>query len=119
MKNEQKSHEKARGLLFCDTEPIVLKIWAQYKYGRVDAEILEVCRNAAYNHYLLMNIDLPWEHDPQREHPHEREFFFNWFKRELDTAGASYSIVGGKENERLKTATTVIDSLLISLSHKK
>jgi len=116
--NEQKSHEKARGFLFCDTEPIVLKIWSQHKYGHVADEILEICRTTSYHHYLLMDIDLPWEYDPQREHPHEREFFFTWFERELLASGASYSIISGKENERLKTAISVIDSLLTSLKHR-
>jgi len=111
IRNEQKSQEKARRFLFCDTEPIVLKIWSEHKYQHVAEEILEMHGWAHYDHYLLMNIDLPWVFDPLREHPDQRSYFFDWFIRELEQKNASFSIISGAEDERLKNAIEVIDRL--------
>ncbi len=111
IKNEQKKEEKARRFIFCDTEPIVLKIWSQYKYQRVAEKILEINKKAHYHHYLLMNIDLPWVFDPLREHPDRRSSFFKWFVRELEEKNAPFSIISGTENERIKNAIETIDRL--------
>jgi NadR type nicotinamide-nucleotide adenylyltransferase len=110
-KNEQTILERATRFLFCDTEPIVLKIWSAYKYQHIVSEILEIHDQARYHHYLLMNIDLPWVFDPLREHPDQRSFFFNWFVRELEEKKASFSIISGAEDERVKNAIEVIDRL--------
>ena len=110
-KKELKSLERASRYLFCDTEPIVLKIWSEYKYRHVAPEILDLHNHAHYHHYLLMNIDLPWVFDPLREHPDRRTYFFDWFVRELEQKNASFSIISGAEDERLKNAIEVIDRL--------
>jgi len=111
IENETKGHEKARRFLFCDTEPIVLKIWSKHKYQHVADEILEIHARSHYHHYLLMDIDLPWVFDPLREHPDQRSYFFNWFVRELGQKNAFFSIISGAEDERLKNAIETIDRL--------
>ncbi len=99
----------AGSFLFCDTEMLVIKIWSLYKYGRVHPSILASCNKHHYDLFLLMDIDLPWEYDPQREHPDKRKFFFEWFKRELDEQKANYRIVSGTGEQRLKNAICIID----------
>ncbi|MDZ7607958.1 MAG: ATP-binding protein [Cyclobacteriaceae bacterium] len=111
IENEKKNHEKASRFLFCDTELIVLKIWSEHKYQRIDEQILELHKQTHYHHYLLMNIDLPWVFDPLREHPDHRLYFFKWFIRELAQKNASFSIISGAEDERLKNAIEAIDRL--------
>lgn len=103
---------KARKLLVCDTNLLVTKIWAEFKYG-ICPEWLE----AEYHkrHYalcLLCNIDIPWEPDPQREHPHLREELFSVYKRKLDEQKAPYIIISGLYEARKKTAINAIDTLL-------
>jgi NadR type nicotinamide-nucleotide adenylyltransferase len=110
----QISHEKeliskANKYLFCDTELTVIKIWSEYKYGNVDPDILSEYYKTSYDLYLLMDINLPWKYDPQREHPEKREFFFDWFESELKAKQADYHVIGGSDEERFENACMVID----------
>lgn len=95
--------------IFCDTEMLVIKIWSQYKYGHVHPSILTACNEHQYDLYLLMDIDLPWEYDPQREHPDKRKFFFEWFENDLEEKKVDYGIVTGVGEQRLKNAITIIE----------
>ncbi len=90
--------------LFCDTNLIVIKIWSDHKYGFTDPWIEQELANRHYSYYLLNNTDLPWLPDPQREHPHKREYFFNVYEQYLKTNNLPYSVVSGMEKDRLHCA---------------
>ena len=102
----------ARELLFCDTDMIVLKVWSLFKYGTCDEWILERVKEHKYDLYLLCDIDLPWEEDPLREHPNRRQELFNLYIRELDALKATYHVVSGKGEKRLKSAVDAIETEL-------
>ncbi len=103
-----------RPLLFCDTELIVTKIWSMYKYNRCHPWILEQIEKNTYDLYLLCDIDLPWEPDPQREHPQLRQYFFDWYLEELESYGFQYAIIRGLKHERVKNGIEVVNSFYIS-----
>lgn len=109
---ENAAETAAAGLLFCDTELIVAKIWEQYRYDSLHPWIERQIRKNRYDLYLLCNIDLPWEPDPQREYPHLRKFFFDWFRRELEGYGFPYHVISGDHEERLRNAVAVVDRFL-------
>jgi nicotinamide riboside kinase len=50
----------------------------------------------------------PWEFDRQREHPHLREYFFDWYQQELQLNDLPYAIVSGSADERVKNAIGII-----------
>ncbi len=106
---EYEAMKNARGLLFCDTELIVTKIWSLHKYGSCDPWIPGQITNNPYDLVLLCDVDMPWEPDPQREHPHLRSFFFDWFLRELNAYGFPYRIIRGRGEERLNNAIKAVD----------
>jgi NadR type nicotinamide-nucleotide adenylyltransferase len=101
-------------LLICDTELIVTKIWSEVKYGKCDSWILNKIENHKYNLYLLCDIDIPWSEDPQREHPHMREYLFNLYRHELLTRELPFFIVTGIGHGRLDNAIRIIDSFINS-----
>lgn len=101
----------ANDFLFCDTTLIVLKVWSEHSYGRCDPWILDQLERVKYDYFFLTDIDMPWEEDPQREHPHKREYFFKLYKNYLDEGGFPYTLVSGNEEERLQTAIGKIKSL--------
>lgn len=109
---EKRAKATANRFLFCDTELIVTKIWSLHKVGSCDPFILENILENRYDLYLLCDIDLPWEQDPQREHPHLRKFFFDWYKKELEGYGFPYEIIRGMGQQRLERAIVIIDSTL-------
>jgi NadR type nicotinamide-nucleotide adenylyltransferase len=97
------------GLLFCDTNLYVIKIWSEFKYGNCDEEILEEIRNRAYDLYLLTYIDIPWEDDPQREHPDKREELYSIYLNELKNQPVPFVEIKGDREQRMKTAIDAVE----------
>ncbi|RMG29288.1 MAG: ATPase [Bacteroidetes bacterium] len=100
----------AHGFLFCDTHLLVIKIWSEYKYGRCHPWILEHLRLSSYRLHLLTQADLPWEFDPQREHPHEREVLEKLYRQALQNAAVPFAEIKGRGEERLLHAIEAIES---------
>jgi len=101
--NEQKP---TTDLLFCDGDPVSFKIWSGYKYGSVSPFIEEMVTKSKYNYYLLLRPDLPYEEDPLRENSSEinRRELFHLFESELIRNKFNYSVVNGKNSERINVA---------------
>jgi NadR type nicotinamide-nucleotide adenylyltransferase len=104
----------ANNILVCDTNLYVIKIWSEFKYGTCDPRILNAIATRHYDYYLLTNIDLPWEADPQREHPHEREALFNIYHQELASQPVPYSIINFEGEERFQLAKEIVKKVLHS-----
>lgn len=94
--------------LFCDTDPLVIKIWSNFKYGSCDNRIESMVREHAYDLYLLCDIDLPWVEDPLREHPGRRKELFDLYLDELSKLGRPFGIIRGIGAERLNNAISTI-----------
>lgn len=110
LERENQALLHAKKFLFCDTEFLVTKIWSEHAFGNCDPWIQEKFTLHVYDLYLLTDIDLPWESDPQREHPHLRSFFFDWYKDELTKHKLPYRIISGTGEKRLLNAIHTINS---------
>lgn len=99
-------------LLFCDTTIITVKVWSDYLFGSTPPEVLAEIRDRPYDHYLLMDIDLPWEDDPLRDFPDKREYFMEVWKRELSDLSADYTIIRGKGESRYQNGILAVRSFL-------
>ena len=102
----------ANSVLICDTNAIVIKVWSEFKYGDCDPDILRIINDRKYDLYLLTNIDVPWENDPQREHPDKREHFWEIFKNEVAKTGVPSAVINGPREERRAKAIKAIEELL-------
>jgi NadR type nicotinamide-nucleotide adenylyltransferase len=100
----------ANRVLICDTNPTVIKVWSEHKYGQCDAEILAMSKNRNYDLYLLTYIDVPWQDDPQREHPDKRQHFYEIYRKELE--GKPVVDIRGDREQRRAIAVEAIDKLL-------
>lgn len=107
--------EQAPTILFFDTELIVLKIWLENAFGSSPNWLRQSIKEQNMDLYLLMDIDLPWEPDPQREHPHLRQFFYDWYQRELTAHQFNFVTIAGSYTTRFETARHQIDKLLASI----
>lgn len=101
--------------LFCDTEPIVTKIWSEHAFVHCDEWILHEIVVNPHDYYLLCNIDLPWEPDPLREHPHLREYLLGLYVKELTVRNLPFSIVSGKGDDRLNCAIKIITDRFLNI----
>ena len=82
-----------------DTDLITIKIWSKYKYGSCDKWILEQIekQKSENRFYLLCKPDIPWEADPLRENPTNRNELFKIYKKELKSLEHKYFIVQGED----------------------
>ena len=101
--------------VFFDTDLIITKVWFEYCYKQVPAFVTERLEEGFFDFYLLCTPDLPWEADAVREHGHDRDFFFDWYKREIEHLKKPYALVSGKGGERLQNAIEAIEGRFESL----
>jgi len=102
----------AQKLLICDTNLYVIKIWSEFKYGSCAEEILEQIQTRHYDLYLLTYVDIPWQEDPQREHPARREELYQIYYREMKAQGVPFVEIKGERELRRAAAIQAIDPLL-------
>jgi NadR type nicotinamide-nucleotide adenylyltransferase len=95
-------------LLICDTDMLVMKIWSEVKYGRVHPFILDQYRRRTYQLTLLMNVDIPWEEDPLREHPLERQNLFEQYEKQLIDRQSTFEIISGTGSARTENALAAL-----------
>jgi NadR type nicotinamide-nucleotide adenylyltransferase len=112
VEKEDKLSQKANRLLICDTNLVVIKIWSEIKYGNCDEWIIREMNTRNYEHHLLMNVDLPWEYDPYREHPYVRESLFKRYEDELINLGVDFTIIKGNYQERFEKAVEIVAAYL-------
>jgi NadR type nicotinamide-nucleotide adenylyltransferase len=112
---EEMASENAKDLVICDTDLHVIKVWSEHKYGKSHDWILDQIKSRKYDIYLLTDIDIPWEEDPQREHPQPemREYFFEQYQNLIRATGVPYARISGTALQRLQQAIEVINSLSI------
>lgn len=110
LQQSQLARHQARRYLFADTDLLVIKIWMLHAYGVCPDWILRALQEQDFDLYLLMQVDLPWEEDPQREHPHLRTYFYNWYKQELQAYGFPFAEISGSQDLRRQQAISAIDN---------
>ncbi|NUO02588.1 MAG: ATP-binding protein [Saprospiraceae bacterium] len=102
----------ARHLLVCDTNLLVHKIWMEHKYGICDLWIEDQLRQSHNELYLLCDTDLPWEDDPQREHPEDRILLFEKYRVALESMKVRFAVIHGRGSARLDCAIKVSRAML-------
>lgn len=116
---EDRLAKNARQILICDTNLIVIQIWLEHKYHDCPEWIKETIRTRSYDLHFLTNIDMPWVEDPQREHPHLREYLFQRYVDVLNHYHIAYHLLSGDESRRLKEAISVIDKQVLCVQTEK
>ena len=109
---EEEWLQDANRVLICDTNAVVVKVWSEFKFANCEPEILKIINERKYDLFLLTYIDIPWEEDPQREHPDKREHFWNVYKNEVEKSGTPYVLIDGAREARQKKAVDAIEKLL-------
>jgi len=99
-------------LLICDTNLYVIKVWSTFKYGECDEEILQLISERVYDLYLLTYIDIPWEDDPQREHPDKRQELYDIYLNEMKNQQVPFVEIKGDRQMRQKKAIEAVDQIL-------
>jgi NadR type nicotinamide-nucleotide adenylyltransferase len=110
IKSEDEYQQNNKDLLICDTSLEVIRVWSEWKYGNCERFIIDNARARTPDLFLLLSPDLPWEPDPQRENPDDREALFAYYQkslREYNTAVVEISVAGAK---RITSAIIAIEA---------
>ncbi len=113
LRMEDEWMQNANRVLVCDTNLMVIKVWSEEKFGDCDPEILNCMAARHYDMLLLTDIDIPWEADPQREHPDKRAYFMNVYKEEAARSKIPTIEISGTREERRKKAVEAIEKILL------
>lgn len=108
---EKQYSDKNTKILFCDTNLLVIKIWWEHKFKTCDPWVMTQLNKCHYDLSILCDVDIPWQPDPLREHPHLRQYFFELYKDELSKLNHHHIVVSGTEEERLEAAIKAIRDL--------
>lgn len=107
---EREARAAHRGLLLCDTDLLVLRIWWREKYGPLPPLLEGSLPATAPRGYLLLAPDIAWEPDPQRENPIDRQRLFALHLAEL--AVLPHRIVEGQRQARSDCALEQLQQLI-------
>ncbi len=100
---------KGPTVLLCDTGALVLKIWGEQRFGSYPAMLDEALYT--YDLFFLCRPDIPYEEDPLRENPHNREELYELYKQHLKGKNLPYVVLQGDWEQRLKQAVASVQSL--------
>ena len=100
------------GSLVADTEMHVFQIWSAEKYKRVDKQLLQALTAQDFDHYFLCAPDIPWEPDPLRENPSDRDRLFDIYQRELSAFNRPFTILKGDLAARQELIKVTVYNLL-------
>lgn len=100
-------------LLFCDTEAITTKIFAEMYIGMGKNDLIDdKIKQQKFDLWLLLDIDVKWVDDGTRDFPQKREWHMNKIKEELDSRGIKYIVISGDYDERFEKAKTEVNKIL-------
>ena len=98
-------------LIICDTDMITIRIWSEEVFGRSHALLKQLSTDVQYDHWLLCRPNIPWEPDPFRENPLDRDRLFAVYEAMLKKVKKPYTIIEGNREQRIAAAVKAIDYL--------
>ena len=94
--------------LLCDTDALTLKVWQDYSFPESEDLIKPIIDKYDMDQrlYLLLEPDLPWVSDPQREHPKliDRVKIYHSTFKLLEQLNCNFICVNGHGKKRLNCA---------------
>lgn len=103
--------ECRRVSLVLDTDLLVIKIWSEYRYRRCHPWILEHLHQAPKRLYLLTGTEVPWEPDPLRENPHDREDIYQLYLSALVELQRPFLELKGSTETRICTLEQYLEGI--------
>lgn len=102
--------KEQEGIKVYDTAAVVLFVWSTFKYGTCSKEIETLMHTQKFDHYFLCSPkNVPYEDDPLREHPQQREELFEIYKSQLKALQVDFTILEGSLQDRVKKAIEIIE----------
>lgn len=98
------------GLVILDTDLLSTVVYSRYYYGSCPQWIEREALSRLSDLYLLMDIDVAWEHDAIRDSAEAREALLGAFASALAEFGAHFVTISGDWEARFAAAVRAIGS---------
>ncbi|MEE3327222.1 MAG: ATP-binding protein [Myxococcota bacterium] len=108
VRREQSIVEENPEFVILDTDLVVIAVWWQEVFGHVPDWISHHLKVQRSRHYLLVRPDLPWQADPLRVSPHDRDRLFGLYQAFLREEGVSVTEIYGEGPERTQMALSAL-----------
>lgn len=105
--HEQNALAASPAYLVCDTDLLVIVIWSEVRYGRCASALRHLFEQSLLAHprrYLLCDPGIPWQYDPLRENPHDRDVLHARYQQHLQQLALDWRLVHGSRTQRLEQA---------------
>ena len=112
IQSEEARARAANRVLFCDTDLYLTVLYAEEYFGHRPAWIRTSAATRPYDLHLLLDLDVPWVSDPQRDLPHRRRALFDGLRAELARDGRPHVVISGDWEERWARARSAVRSFL-------
>lgn len=103
--------QQAEKLLLCDTDLMVTRFFSEVFTGYCDPAIIRMEAERRYDLHIVLDTDVPYFKEPQRNHAHLRETFKQKFIEELRQRHWPHILIGGPWEERMTRSIKAIEEL--------
>ncbi len=108
---QQKKRAQGKNNLL-DTDLLNYQVWYEEVFKEVPESLLKKIEEEQAHRYLLFYPDIPWQADPLRENPHDRERLFSRYLTLIKEKNRSFEIVTGSLSNRYLLALKGVKKLL-------
>jgi len=108
---------RRKNVVVADTDLVVLKVWWETRFGVLDeviARALAADVAKGNRRYLVPTPDIPWQADPLRENPLDRDVLHERYIDALKALDVEFEEVSGAPAARLDTAAHAVGRWLAS-----
>lgn len=99
--HKAKSHSSSEYIVL-DSDHLVLEIWFQEKFQDLPLQWEHYKAAWGIDFHVLCSPDIPWEPDPLRENPLDRDRLYERYLELLESTEANFKVVEGKLEQRLE-----------------
>jgi NadR type nicotinamide-nucleotide adenylyltransferase len=106
--------ERGAPLLIQDTDLLSTAVYCEHYYGHCPRWITDAARLRRPDLYLLMDVDIPWSADPQRDRGDRRPEMHALFKDAVEGSEVPYVPISGEGERRFIEAREAVERLMRS-----
>ncbi len=109
---EDRFRRRASRILFSDTDLFSTVVYGGHYYGAIDPWIARRAVERRGDLYLLLDIDVPWVSDHQRDREDRRDEMHRLFLETMGLYGLTHVTIGGSWTERWERALRAVERSL-------
>ncbi len=105
---ESALRQEKKQVVFMDTCLLMTDLYTTHYFGSSPLYLKRYLRQSQYDYFLLLESDLEWVADFQRESAEVSQYFFKQIKTRLEEENQPHAFVKGQGSERLESALNAL-----------